>query len=132
MILKYHPRLIFQQARSITKPESLKGVIESIDSKYEVISSFDKDGGHTFDPALDGMGYNDLHYFASGYGYWIKMTENEVLELEGPNLMSEACMNLEEGWNLTGYWGDTAKYDLPEPPIIPLPEGVIWQYIRKV
>ena len=55
-------------------------VLGSIDGKYIVINSFDEDGGHTFDPSLDGLGYNDLHYLAPGYGYWINMMEQGELD----------------------------------------------------
>ncbi len=112
----------------LKRVSSLKNVLSSIDGKYLVISSYDIKGGHTFDPALDGLGFNDLHYLSGGYGYWIKMKEEASLHLHGGILDPNCSLTLTSDWNLTGYWGTDARHDTDTPPEVPLPEAVIWSY----
>ena len=57
------------------KVNDIGEVLSSIEGKYEVVMSFDKDGAHSYYPELAGQGFNDLHYLACGYGYWIRMEE---------------------------------------------------------
>jgi hypothetical protein len=92
---------------------------EVIQGQYEVIRSFDIDGAHTYDPALPM--FSDLHYFAYGYGYWIKMAEPGQLTLYGRRGDSSCSLPLQGGWNLMGYWLNILYYDTPEPPDVPLP-----------
>jgi len=124
---EFAPFIPLPAGTGLTRVASLKEVLRSIDGQYTVILSFDQDGAHTFDPALDGQGFNDLHYLAPGYGYWIKMSQPATLELEADQLLDpSASLSLGAGWNLTGYWGREARYDLAIAPKISLPEGVQW------
>jgi hypothetical protein len=85
-------------------------VLASISGKYDVVRSFDLDGAHTYDPALEGTGFNTLKFLASGYGYWIKMKEAANLELAGLKATPADTLELRTGWNLVGYWGGDVRY----------------------
>ena len=101
---------------------SIGDVFSSIDGKYELVRSFDADGGHTWDPALPL--FSNLDYVAGGYGYWIKMTQPADLVLDGLRASTTACLPLHTGWNLVGCWSsDTAWYD-DDPPTVPFPPDV--------
>ena len=52
-------------------------VFASIAGQYEVIRSFDEDGGYAYDPDLPM--FSDLHYVCPGYGYWAFMNQPGVL-----------------------------------------------------
>jgi PKD repeat protein len=92
---------------------------EIIEGGYEVVRGFDIDGAHTYDPALPM--FSDLHYIASGYGYWVKMTEPGELVLGGERAEASASLGLHAGWNLVGDWANICYHDTPSPPDVPLP-----------
>jgi uncharacterized repeat protein (TIGR02543 family) len=96
--------------------------LASIAGKYEVIKGFDAEGSHTYVPGETT--YNTLHYLAPGYGYWLKMTEDAVLVIQGKRVNPESTMNLSAGWNLIGYWGDACYYDSVNPPVVQFPEDL--------
>jgi hypothetical protein len=97
--------------------------LASIAGKYEVIKGFDAEtGSHTYVPGETT--YNTLHYLSPGYGYWIKMTEDAVLVIQGKRVNPEGTMNLSAGWNLIGYWGDACYYDSVNPPVVQFPEDL--------
>ena len=102
---------------------SIDEVFSSIAGKYEVVRSFDATGAHTFDPLLPL--FSDLSYVASGYGYWIKMTEPATLRLVGDRADPNSTLVLHLNWNLVGFWGSTnCWYDSASPPSVVLPADV--------
>jgi hypothetical protein len=107
-------------------------LLGSIDGKYTTVSSFDKYYAHTFDPDPAMADFNDLHYMAPGYGYWIKMTEPGVLEIDGARVSSSATLDLSTGWNLVGYWLDVGKYDSDTEPDVDLPEGASFTQVDSI
>jgi len=60
------------------KVNNVAEVLPSLSGKYTYIRSFDASGYHTYSPGTPQ--FNTLHYFAPGYGYWIKLTEPANLQ----------------------------------------------------
>jgi len=57
--------------------DSISSIIFSIEGNYDIIRSYDIEGGNTYDPMLGD--FNDLDYMGPGYGLWIKMKTIGVL-----------------------------------------------------
>ena len=114
------------------KVQSIGDVLSSIAGKYTTVSSFDKDFAHTFDPDPAMADFNDLHYLAPGYGYWIKMSEAAVLEIDGSRVSPSGAIVLNPGWNLVGYWPDVGKHDCPNVPAVDLPEDACFEKIDSI
>ena len=103
---------------------SIDEVFSSIAGKYEVVRSFDATGAHTFDPLLPL--FSDLSYVASGYGYWIKMTQPATLRIIGSRAAPTATLALHENWNLVGFWPSAdCWFDTVFPPTVHLPPDVL-------
>jgi len=101
---------------------SIRDVFASIDGKYSMIRSYDSDGSNTFDPALPDF-ISTMQYVAGGYGFWIKMTEPADLVINGTPLWGVDKLELQAGWNLVSYWGDTVKYTGAVEPTDAFPNG---------
>ena len=67
---------------SFIHTDSIKNIFYSIENKYDMIRSFDKNGAYTFDPMLDAFNFNDFYYAGQGYGFWIRMKEHGELFFE--------------------------------------------------
>ena len=106
---------IFQKVNGISE------ILDSIDGKYSVVRSFDSKGAHTFDP--NQPDFSDMKYLAGGYGYWIKMTEEASLEINGIRALPSDQLELRSGWNLIGCWHTGMQYS-ENLPQIALPSGV--------
>jgi|GEM_PF-4005072 len=102
---------------------SIGDIFASIDGKYTVVRSFDIEGAHTFDP-LKPPFLNDLEYVASGYGYWIKMSEPAELVLQGSRANPTDTLVLNLGWNLIGCWNSDVLHDDTGVPAVDFPAGV--------
>jgi len=105
------------------KVNSLNEALLTIDGKYLNIRNLDENGSKTYNPKLPSV-VNTLHYLAVGYGYWIKMSEEAVLQLSGSRVDPSASLNLTSGWNLIGCWHTDLQYDSSTPPNINIPDGV--------
>ena len=46
---------------------------------------------------------NTLSQFDQGYGYWVKVNQADTLRIIGNNIPSNFKINLNAGWNLSGY-----------------------------
>ena len=46
---------------------------------------------------------NTLTQFYQGYGYWVKVNQADTLRIIGNNIPSNFKINLNAGWNLSGY-----------------------------
>ena len=46
---------------------------------------------------------NTLNQFDQGYGYWVKVNQADTLRIIGNNIPSNFKINLNAGWNLSGY-----------------------------
>ncbi|MDC3032097.1 choice-of-anchor D domain-containing protein, partial [Bacteroidota bacterium] len=46
---------------------------------------------------------NTLTQFDQGYGYWVKVNQADTLRIIGNNIPSNSKINLNAGWNLSGY-----------------------------
>jgi hypothetical protein len=104
------------------KLNNIGDILTSIAGKYETIRSFDAGGAHTYVP--DTPLYNNLHYLAPGYGYWIKMNQDAVLELHGEKVNPSDSLSLIIGWNLVGCWDNKCSYDSSSAPTVNFPEGM--------
>ena len=61
-----------------------------------------QNGVQFYDP--DGLSFlNTLSELDNGYGYWVKVTEDDVLEVGGASLPLNYRPQLTAGWNLIGY-----------------------------
>jgi type IX secretion system substrate protein len=56
----------------------------------------------SYDPNL-GSGFNTLNDLVDGYGYWVQVSEEDVLELTGEAIPLSTTIALEAGWNLVAY-----------------------------
>ncbi|MDF1554354.1 MAG: Ig-like domain-containing protein [Deferrisomatales bacterium] len=90
----------------------------------EQVRSFDGNGVHNFDPALDPE-LNDLTWVAGGFGYLVKVSADCTTSFTGERLAPAATLELATGWNLVGYWGDGARYVTTDPVTagVPFPAG---------
>jgi hypothetical protein len=51
---------------------------------------------------------NSLGNLDNGYGYWVKVSEDDVLNVTGASISSGYLPPLNEGWNLVGHMSETA------------------------
>ena len=89
-------------------------VLEPISGAYVYVSTFinpadpligsvyDSSGAKTFDINRPSF-LNDLKEIDAYHGFWIKMTEERTLEVEGDPLPADVQFALGEGWNLVPY-----------------------------
>jgi len=59
--------------------DSLSDVFYSINGSYSLIRNFDENGILTYNPLFPR---NSLHYISPGYGYWIKIKEDQQQPIE--------------------------------------------------
>ena len=87
--------------RSASTP-AIEDVLSSLDEgNVEYVTGFNN-GVVLYDP--DGFFlFNTLDEFESGYGYWIKVQEDDTLEIAGSLLTDGYMPSLNMGWNLIGY-----------------------------
>ncbi|MFH0990669.1 MAG: choice-of-anchor J domain-containing protein [bacterium] len=88
---------------SVPPNDSIKAVLNSIDGKYSLVSSFDLSwgGARTYDPALPQ--FSDLSKMDAQNGYWIKLTQADTLRIPGERINTDLPLALEQGWNLIPY-----------------------------
>ena len=79
-------------------------VFKSIENKYQLIRSLDKESAHTYNFNLPQ--FSDFFYVGPGYGYIITVMEGESPELVwGCSLNNlEACLNKEKCESVGGAW----------------------------
>jgi len=58
-------------------------------------------GGKTYDPTLPQ--FNTLHAMDHLHGYWVKLTNSDILTLEGAEVGTQSPIYMESGWNLISY-----------------------------
>ncbi|MCP4346528.1 MAG: hypothetical protein GY795_13505 [Desulfobacterales bacterium] len=100
---------------------SISDILSSIDGQYSYIQGFDCTGAKSYNLSP----FSDMKYMAAGYGYWIKINDDAVvdgngliyLELEGTPAASDNPIPLQEGWNLVGYLGNKVEYKGSEPAV---------------
>ena len=87
--------------RSASTP-AIEDVLSSLnEGNVEYVTGFNN-GVVLYDP--DGYFlFNTLDEFESGYGYWIKVQEDDTLEIAGSLLTDGYMPSLNMGWNLIGY-----------------------------
>ena len=87
--------------RSASTP-AIEDVLSSLEEgNVEYVTGFNN-GVVLYDP--DGFFlFNTLDEFESGYGYWIKVQEDDTLEIAGSLLTDGYMPSLNMGWNLIGY-----------------------------
>jgi type IX secretion system substrate protein len=56
----------------------------------------------SYDPALDPQ-FNTLINLENGYGYWVQVSDNDVLNLTGDAIALTTEIALGSGWNLVAY-----------------------------
>lgn len=70
-------------------------------SNLEIAVGFDN-GAIVYDPLLPPF-LNSLNTLQDGYGYWVKLAEDDVLEITGTCLLDTFKRNFDAGWNLIAY-----------------------------
>jgi hypothetical protein len=105
------------------KVSSLNDALISISGKYDIVRNYDENGSETYNPKLPPH-VSRLKYLSAGYGYWIKMNEPGVLELDGPMAQPSDSLLLNNNWNLIGCWHTDIQYVSTQPPDIDIPDGV--------
>ena len=84
---------------------TLPAPLSSIEGNYNVVFAYDaNDVGNewkSYNPARPGF-LNTLTEITPELGYWIDMTSDDSLELQGI-VTSNTTFNLKQGWNLIGY-----------------------------
>jgi hypothetical protein len=94
---------------------SLDEALSSIAGKYTDLRSFDTNGAHTYD--TNNQQFSDMDYLVPGYGYWIKISDDCTLALDGDILSAQAQLRLHQGWNLVGCWADQVRYHGRRPTV---------------
>jgi hypothetical protein len=56
----------------------------------------------SYDPSLDPM-FNTLENVVDGYGYWVQVSQADVLALTGAAIPLTTGINLSTGWNLVAF-----------------------------
>ncbi|KPA12214.1 conserved hypothetical protein, secreted [Candidatus Magnetomorum sp. HK-1] len=114
--------------------KSIADVLTSIDGQYSYVRGFDSTGAK----AYNCTPFSDMKYMAAGYGYWIKikddpLVENKViyLTLKGVLAKADAKIQLQSNWNLVGYLGNDVKYKGAEPDVY-FPDGVVMHRMDSV
>ena len=65
-------------------------------------------GVQFYDPS--GLSFlNTLSTLTPGKGYWVKVAEDDVLEVSGTRLSEDFQPSLTEGWNLVGYAAEASQ-----------------------
>ncbi len=109
---------------------TLPAPLSSIEGNYNVVFAYDaNDVGNewkSYNPARPAF-LNNLTALSPNLGYWIDMTSDDVLELQGI-VTSNTTFNLKQGWNLIGY--PTLTETNAEELFAPLGDGLgtIFQY----
>lgn len=80
---------------------STESIVTDILDNIRVIQGFDGTG-LTFDPSLD-TDFNTLNEMYSTQGYWLKMLNEDVLEIDGYVQVANTPIDMSEGFNLVGY-----------------------------
>jgi len=62
----------------------------------------------SYDPSLDPM-FNTLATLVDGYGYWVQVSQADVLALTGAAIPLTTEINLSSGWNLAAYLPQVAE-----------------------
>ena len=81
-------------------------VFEDIKDNVASIWTYDYDGWSTWVPGKDGT----LKHIKPGYGYWVLAKEDTCVEIAGSlfvPLEVPPSRDLQDGWNLIGYYGNT-------------------------
>jgi hypothetical protein len=73
------------------------------DDQLVYVTGFNEEGSIFFDP--NGPSFlNTLTEIVPGAGYWLKITESQLLEQEGLPIPANLSVDLSSNWNLIGYW----------------------------
>lgn len=73
----------------------------------EYVTGFEG-GVQFYDPS--GLSFlNTLSTLTPGKGYWVKVAEDDVLEVSGTRLSEDFQPSLTEGWNLVGYAAEASQ-----------------------
>ena len=110
---------------------SIGDILSSIDGQYSYVKGFD---GTAKTYNLSDR-YSNMKYMAAGYGYWIKINEDAhfdekgliYLTIQGTAIFSDTAIQLQEGWNISGYIGNEVRYIGEKPDDIPFIEPVVYQ-----
>ena len=74
-----------------------------LDDQLVYVTGFNDVGSIFFDP--NGPSFlNTLTEIEPGAGYWLKITESQLLEQEGLPIPADLTIDLNSNWNLIGYW----------------------------
>lgn len=73
-------------------------VLNSIEN-YNVVWGYQNGNWMEYDP--DAPGSCSLNEMDAGYGYWIEMSQADILQVGGT--AADKTVGLQEGWNLVGY-----------------------------
>ena len=78
-----------------------------LEGNLQYVTGFNN-GAMMYDP--NGLAFlNTLNTIEGGAGYWVKVTEDDVLRVEGSILSEDYTETLNEGWNLTGFVSQDAR-----------------------
>lgn len=84
----------------VSSPESTpEKILSSIKGSYSVVWGYREGKWQSYTP--DDALLGNLDALEAGYGYWIRMTEPEILSLTGTEAPQSISLNA--GWNLIGY-----------------------------
>jgi len=89
--------------------KTVQSVFEDIiqAGNLEFITAFDN-GAYVFDPDLP-PDFNTLQEVEDGFGYWVKVQNADVLQVEGACLDNNFRKPFDAGWNLVAYPPDAAQ-----------------------
>jgi hypothetical protein len=68
----------------------------------QVVTGFNSNGANFYDPS--GLPFlNTLHDFQKGFGYWIRVTSEDTLYVQGAPIAPDYFKPMDLGWNLIAY-----------------------------
>jgi len=79
---------------------SLNTVFSGINSDFDSILSYGNGSWKTYSPVFPT--FSDLKTVKPGVGYWIHMTNNAILQINGTHV-NNTTISVVPGWNLIGY-----------------------------
>jgi len=111
--------------------QSIGSALNSISGNYTSIHTYnaseDMDHWKSYNPNMPGWVIQDLSVISEKSGYWIKIDDDSVLNVNG-TITSPNSIELVQGWNLIGYPSSTTKIPSDAFSTISGSYSIVWTY----
>ncbi|MDD2716575.1 MAG: SUMF1/EgtB/PvdO family nonheme iron enzyme [Candidatus Wallbacteria bacterium] len=95
--------------------DSIEAIFAGINNLKYVMGFFrnpedeGQEGFRTFMNLPSMKSFSNLTTMDPYHGYWVYMTGDDILQLSGSRIRSDYSRNINQGWNLVGYWLDSSN-----------------------